>query len=376
MALSALVNGEIQLACLIDVDTWTSLRKSSPSISMLCCGGLGFMRRSRQGTQHFVHATDSVACDSAPESARHLRLKSAVAQAVSDAGWSVEVEVLSVTGDWRADVLATKNDKRIVFEVQLSAITQDELLERQGRYRLAGIRGCWFINGPFWTSTTRLSARGSRLRQPELSGEPFFECDDSDCIRIGHLSLPIQEAVRSLLCGEFRFCRQRKVTETMSIRIFRFSRCWGCGKDFGVYSVMTQRQDCMNEIPFCHAGLSNDYTEPLRASAALWVEKRIRDFIAKRPLPALPVSILARQTATESRRSYFSFRCAHCNALTAPEIFEALLENGFCSQDDSYLLSEVEELPIETRSYATDSPHWCFSSGRAFCSAAGRQGPH
>jgi hypothetical protein len=56
MPLSAYVNGERQIASLLNQSEWEDLRTKKPAIELGCCRGRGFMRVSKLGTQHFVHA--------------------------------------------------------------------------------------------------------------------------------------------------------------------------------------------------------------------------------------------------------------------------------------------------------------------------------
>jgi competence CoiA-like predicted nuclease len=93
MPLSAYINGERQIAPLLNSSEWEALRARKPSIELGCCRSRGFMRVSKLGTQHFVHARRSDTCTTAPESAEHLLLKSIILEAVRNAGWDGDVEV-------------------------------------------------------------------------------------------------------------------------------------------------------------------------------------------------------------------------------------------------------------------------------------------
>lgn len=144
MPLSAYVNGEREIASLLGPSEWDKLRAKKPAIELACCRSRGFMRVSKLGTQHFVHARRSDRCSPAPESAEHLLLKSIILRTVREAGWNGDVEVCGPDGAWRADVMATKANLRVAFEIQLSTIPFCELAARQQAYADDNVRGCWF----------------------------------------------------------------------------------------------------------------------------------------------------------------------------------------------------------------------------------------
>jgi competence protein CoiA len=105
-----------------------------------CCGSAGFLRSSKYGVQHFVHARRGT-CAWGPETAEHLAIKAAIVRACHAAAYSAETEVAGP--DWRADVLAVRGTTRVAFEVQWSVQTLAETVARQERYARDEIRGCW-----------------------------------------------------------------------------------------------------------------------------------------------------------------------------------------------------------------------------------------
>ena len=146
MPLRSLIDGKEVIAPLLDEDEWNRLKeavRSKESVILLpCCQRSGFFRTSQLGTHHFVHKR-KLDCDWKPETAEHLKIKSETVVACKNAGYGVSSEVSG--SDWRADVLATKGSRKIAFEVQWSAQTLEETLDRQERYRRDGVRGCWLF---------------------------------------------------------------------------------------------------------------------------------------------------------------------------------------------------------------------------------------
>jgi len=112
---------------------------------MDCCHKPGFLRKTK-GTQHFYHKAKHDMCSWKDESPEHERLKYMIYKICKSEGWDVQTEYRSELGDWIADVLAGKDDRVIVFEVQLSKITLTDLEERDKKYRKRKIESYWILN--------------------------------------------------------------------------------------------------------------------------------------------------------------------------------------------------------------------------------------
>jgi competence CoiA-like predicted nuclease len=115
------------------------------AVTMPCCGMSGHLRTSKCGLKHFYHAHKSKECGGKPESLDHLRLKNQIYQICRAEGWDAQPEYQSPAGDWRADVYATRGERSVVFEVQLSKISQEELQEREEKYARDGIESYWLL---------------------------------------------------------------------------------------------------------------------------------------------------------------------------------------------------------------------------------------
>ncbi|MDA5279934.1 competence protein CoiA family protein [Streptomyces sp. Isolate_45] len=93
------------------------------------------------------HADGAPHCPTAGESMAHHLLKLDLALAVRDAGGEAELEALAPDGSWRADVLATMPDGRLMaLEAQMSTITVEDIERRTARYSAAGVEVCWFTD--------------------------------------------------------------------------------------------------------------------------------------------------------------------------------------------------------------------------------------
>ena len=127
-------------------DRWKDLKKlikKNSSLQLACCKQNGFLRTSSKGLKHFVHTRLENTCDWKPESPEHLKAKIEIIEACKENGWKAIPEYSEA--NWRADVLAIQNEKRIAFEVQWSKQSFEETRLRQERYKESNVRGCWFF---------------------------------------------------------------------------------------------------------------------------------------------------------------------------------------------------------------------------------------
>lgn len=142
---------------------WSDLHRAKPRAALTCraCGGAMAAKVSKLGTPFFAHVRRPDECDLAYESVEHRLLKSALAALVRAAGWSAELEAPGEgVSPWRADLLATSPDgrRRIALEVQLAAITADEIRRRSENYAASAVEVCWVTD---------------RIR-PWLGGAPYL----------------------------------------------------------------------------------------------------------------------------------------------------------------------------------------------------------
>jgi competence protein CoiA len=85
-------------------------------------------------------------CHYAGESKEHLAIKEQIYRTCMSEGWETSVEFPAPDRSWISDVYATRNGRKIVFEIQISAISPDELAERDEKYRNEGIESYWLLD--------------------------------------------------------------------------------------------------------------------------------------------------------------------------------------------------------------------------------------
>lgn len=148
MPLRAVIDRKTIIAPDLTDREWEELKrrhKKGLAIAMGCCGAPGHLRISRKGTRHFYHATDT-GCHYEEESKEHLEIKYQVYRACQAAGWEATVEFPAPDRSWIADVYASRDHRKLVFEIQISTISPEELAERDRKYRDAGIEAYWLLD--------------------------------------------------------------------------------------------------------------------------------------------------------------------------------------------------------------------------------------
>lgn len=192
MAFRAFVNGELRAAWSFSDDEWQSLReevkRGGSSIYLPCCRdvgypGKGFQRVSSLGTKHFYHAPDeNNPCAAKGESMEHMELKYQIMQHCLEAGCK-DVDVEVSFKDFRADVCCKALNSTVytenitmVFEVQLSPITYEELVRRNLLYVANGIQCVWLL-AKFPSNISNTSILNQVVRNPLVTAPPRYDSD-------------------------------------------------------------------------------------------------------------------------------------------------------------------------------------------------------
>ncbi|HBC0939365.1 hypothetical protein I2E23_08380 [Escherichia coli] len=232
MPLKASLNGKEIHSFEFNSQEWEYLKQTykSQSLFMSCCGQPGIPKTSKLNNYYFAHKSKSD-CLYAKESAEHLYLKFLIAKLASDAGWSVTTEKQGATPageQWIADVFCTRNNAKLVFEVQLSPQKDDEFKERQKRYIASGVRALWL----------RKLRKGSKEHGGNIYHSydlPVFGVRQNEN---GDLYLPqFGISVREFIAGVFarKLLWFPKVGDVLTAKIeSRVTKCWRCKKRTGI----------------------------------------------------------------------------------------------------------------------------------------------
>lgn len=143
-----MVEGETIIGPDLSEEEWADLKlrhKKGLPVTMACCGEPGHLRVSKKGTQHFYHAVDA-GCTYEQESREHLEIKYQIYRICRAEGWETYVEYPAPDRTWISDVYATRDGRRVVFEIQISAISPEVLEDREKKYRDEGIESYWLLD--------------------------------------------------------------------------------------------------------------------------------------------------------------------------------------------------------------------------------------
>ena len=228
MPLSAIINGDRVIGPDLNDEEWKDLklRHKNGLDVIMACGAKGHLRISKNGLKHFYHAKNSETCGCEPESIDHLKLKNQIYQICKSEGWTAQPEYQSPSGDWRADVFATKDERNVVFEIQFSIIALDELKQRENKYHRDGIESYWILKDflkifPYDDSKV-LSNRNSGVFLDTFINEAEFALNRESLFLVQHgirtiglnldncylytseiLGIDISEWVKSTLKGDY-----------------------------------------------------------------------------------------------------------------------------------------------------------------------------
>lgn len=149
MQLVAYLNGERVDATQMAHEPWRDLVNDPDyeDLVLIECG-LRASRVTRRGRQFFKHyRVADCTIEHKSESDQHLVLKRALQDRINATdGWRAEVEHAHPERAWIADVMAIHtSNRRLAFEVQLSAQSEDEYIRRTQRYLDDGVAPVWVV---------------------------------------------------------------------------------------------------------------------------------------------------------------------------------------------------------------------------------------
>lgn len=340
-------------------EQWDALKEAVKSgkkpLILPCCQQPGFLRVSSKGLRHFVHAKSSETCDWKPESAEHLRAKSEIIAACRASGWHAIPEYAE--NDWRADVLATKNNLRIAFEVQWSPQTLEETEFRQKRYEQANVRGCWFFRKlpkgmkEFW---------GSQIIRQDI---PSFEIHNDKFNNINvtfeNNTINLNDFTKKLLNRNLKIVKNYRLYPIQEVLIVFFPYvCYKCYKLQDLYVVDNQAKTVCGKT--------------IRVAGSMWgdddlskhpkVYEAVQQFVRTPEGSHLRIGQVKSRYSKTLNRSYLSHGCAYCDVIfgglpTAMKQSEALFEKSNFSIKVEVDLGKIMQ----------EGVHWCYAENRDFC---------
>ena len=293
---------------------WAVIRDTYKTLDlrMPCCGRSAIPKTSQLGTFFFAHSRRGD-CTSARETKEHLLAKSIIAMAAVSAGWEVSTEYRGADQDgssWVADVLATKGNVKVAFEVQWSKQVGSQTRIRQALYKRSGVRGLWLFRQEEFDSNQDLPA--FRLLYNEITNRFTVE--------IKSHAYSVSDGQQIELSDFARGCLSRKLRWAPSINLkvpTRFDgaeiTCWKCKKPttviVGITAEISKILPGHDDLPFSIYDFGNN---KLSRDESLAVLKAI---IPRSLYPKGRVGQIRMRYSKTEGREYMSNGCAHCGAL-------------------------------------------------------------
>ncbi|WP_214056873.1 hypothetical protein [Nocardioides aquaticus] len=308
----------------------------------LPCGFAGHAKTSKLGTTYFAHNPGGDGC-SAGESAQHLLAKATIVDAALAAGWHAEPEV---PGDgWVADVMATRGNVRVAFEVQWSRQSLTDYEFRQKRYRDAGIAStAWFARH---TDGLPLTSRDLPILTLAIDDE------NNPVVTVGTKDIPLSETIQRLLTGRLKHRDWVANGQPAHTEVEVLSTaCWNCRKDFVVWDVAqtTVTGNCESKgFSTFRVGVFS----PDRPENDNDIKRAVAEWAGARNLTA---ANMGRRVTKTSGAKHMAFVCPHCNRVSG----DVPLSQEFAHGGD-------EAITCDTQPTAVAQAHWCLAGDAGVC---------
>lgn len=355
MPLAAYLSDERVEAPFLNDEEWAALRrrwKAGEPLTM-ACGQQGKPRISRRGLKHFYHHADAD-CTVHPggESTDHLEMKSLVAAAAREAGWEAVIEHPAADRSWIADVMVSRDDKRLALEIQFSRQDADEFRRRQERYEAEGIQCLWLA--------AEVNREAAVVVPPVMmGGGPGARTLSMPAAFTGTAPMDAAKAVGHLLGDSIkRFVEPDISAYSLNTTM---QKCW---RDSCSRWITAWRLDDLQVETRCGQKgslLANHYY-----GSRIFLTDRLERIIADRVTPILKKAdlpapmYLATRFSKTADCSYLALCCPFCNSLQG----DVPLSDQSVTWR-SYVVEEWLPLPIKRR--ALDVQHLCLDIGRGHC---------
>jgi len=241
---------------LLDESQWADLKHAQSvrkHLRMPCCEQGVVLKTSKLGTNFFAHQRRGN-CTTKPESAEHLTLKSLVATAIMDCGWSVATEVRGRTDkgeEWIADILACRGSRRIAVEIQWSRQSTEDTYTRQARYQRSNVRGLWLFKQADYPNDADVPAIRVHRNDEGKFVVTIPSCISEDEDGVSYLvettaTIGVQEFIQHAFRKRFWFGLYRAQSTITATLLGAFVKCWKCR---GWTNVVAEIQLSSKSIP-------------------------------------------------------------------------------------------------------------------------------
>jgi hypothetical protein len=149
MPFCAIVDGKEVISIDVPENEWKVLKKrrnkGELSVTIVGCEHHGHLVTKGE-MQFFRHDPNTLTKNCEHESIEHLRLKFNIIKYCRSLGWDAKPEANEFGRLWRPDVLAWNDEKKIVFEIQLSPISLEILKDRDKIRKESHVDTYWLLS--------------------------------------------------------------------------------------------------------------------------------------------------------------------------------------------------------------------------------------
>lgn len=335
---------------------WKDLKKRLKSkksvLTLPCCMQEGVLKANK-GINYFVHAKLASPCEWKPESFEHLKAKIEIMETCRKNGWKTIPEFSKK--NWRADVLAIKNDKKIAFDVQWrQKHTYPEISFLPYRYKESNIHGCHFLG----------HVRGEGVPyafDTEIPTFAIYEDTNSNIkVQQDFVHLSLKSFVGSFLNRKLKLCEHVRLKSKQEVTIIFFDTiCWKCHKSQHVWTI---EQDF---LPTCHWRSDGNFivwNDNYGIDKSPKIYEAVKQFLKTENGKHLLIGQLRKRYSQTNSDDYLAHGCFYCDAVFGDFFINPEKEKGKCNPN-----SIQHNVKIEFEMTKVEKSHWCYSENRNFC---------
>ncbi|MCL3862067.1 competence protein CoiA [Actinotalea sp. K2] len=352
--LVALADGNRVVSTFLDSLEWDALRRDSRQglVTLPGCGTPAYLRRSRAGLQHFVHQPGTAAgCSNhEAESPAHLRAKALIVDAARAVDWEAEPEVPGP--GYVADVLAARDRRRVVFEVQMSEQAGTDYRDRTAVRVADGVEVVWLasVKGRRGADESVRPDATMPLVRLAVPGDPA-------AVRVGADVVATDDFVQLYLTGRISIRTHVSGPAATKAELMQYP-CYRCGDASTVWRVdgLTVEGRCGLSalVPDRAGGMWA--TE--RPEADSQIQQAVRDRVATAGW-ALCAALSLKTSGTAGQ--YLAFSCAHCDALFGDWPLRSEWMNA------AYVDGAIIDAVVPAGEQCLSRTHWCRERGYGLC---------
>ena len=251
---------------------------------------------------------------------------------------------------YRADVMAFARGKKYAFEIQITQQSLKKTQERQEKYTVDDVVGCWLFE------------KEPAKQKEELEHLPIFQLiekqNDLFVSLKGRKTLPIDVFVKDFISGKIKFCHTLNPLPIINIQFVEMP-CWKCGAINHIHFIAPFHSACNTEI-FEGEGMWTDEKFSFHPE----IIKRIQEYSRTEPGKKLRLATIKRRYSRTIDASYMSFGCYKCDSIFGDwYVHEAEIDAWYgdgvidtCSFNVDFDLNMRQNIP-----------HWCHPGEHDFC---------